>query len=187
MSHGPGHSPAPGSNRVRSCSKGKMFTPTDFRRRKRQRLGWRPDTQPGSPSCPEPGSENAPGLPRGARRHVGRGGTWDEAAHGTHCPRTHLRRPRAQPHPGTRSPQLVSPRPPQHPQLLHLVLSPSPKARPARTPALGACDPRALPAARPAPSQPSRTTQPQYLLARGLRARGGGPQCPQCPAAARFR
>ena len=170
-----------------------MFTPTDSGRRKRQRLGCRPDTQPGSPSCPEPARKvtEARRMRRGC--HVGRGGTWGEAARGARrhvgltCPRTHLQRPRAQPHPGTRSLQLVSPRPPQHPQLLHLVLSPSPKARPARTPALGACDPRALLAARPAPSQPSRTTQPQYLLARGLPARGGGPQCPQCPAAARFR
>lgn len=148
VSHGPGHSPAPGSNRARSCSKGKLFTPTDSQRRNRQWLGWRPDAQSGSPSCPEPAHKVTEA--RRVRRscHAGRGCTWGSLPpHPPPAPPCPT--PSRDQEPPARIPQPHHP-PPQHPQRLHLEVSPSPRAWPARTPALGACDPRALPAARPA-------------------------------------
>lgn len=82
----------------------------------------------------------------------------------------------------------MSPRPPQHPQLLHLVLSPSPKARPARAlrhwervTATSSLQPGPHPHNLLGPRSPNTCT----LAASAVRA--GGPQCPQCPAAARFR
>lgn len=82
----------------------------------------------------------------------------------------------------------MSPRPPQHPQLLHLVLSPSPKAQPARAlrhwervTAASSLQPGPHPHNLLGPRSPNTCT----LAASAVRA--GGPQCPQCPAAARFR